>query len=98
MKDRYDSQVGITDARFKAGDVVKLLNQNKTKFKFKYQGPFYIAEERPNGTYFLQRPDGRRWTTSNGTDIPINPDHLAPFMAFDGDFYYDGLHSVTQSQ
>jgi hypothetical protein len=26
----------------------------------------------------------------NGTDTPVNPEDLAPYTEFDGEYYYDG--------
>ena len=90
MKTYYDKKVGATETRWENGDVVKMLNHSQTRFKHRFIGPFYIAHRGPNNTYFLQRPDGRRWTSQNGTDTPVNPDDLAPFTEFDAEYYYAG--------
>ena len=90
MKQNYDKKVGVSEVKFQVGDVVKMINHSRTRFKFKFVGTFYIADKGPNGTYFLMRPDGRRYTSQNGTDIPINPDFLADFNALDAEYYYDG--------
>jgi hypothetical protein len=90
MKKYYDQKLGVNDVTFKVGDVVKMLNQSRTRFQFKFTGPFYIVDKGPNNTFFLMRPDGRRWTSQNGTDTPINPDHLALFNELDPEYYYDG--------
>ena len=97
MKFYYDRKVGVSDHVWKDGDVVKLKNHSKSRFKFPWLGPFYVVHHGPNGTYFLQRPDGRRWTSQNGTDTPVNPDHLASYTEFDGEYYYDGNHSSTSN-
>jgi hypothetical protein len=67
-----------------------MINHTRTRFKFRFIGPFYIVDKGPNNTYFLQRPDGRRWTAPNGQDIPVNSDDLARFTEFDGEYYYSG--------
>jgi hypothetical protein len=90
MKQNYDRKVGVLEHAYQVGDVVKLINHSRTRFKFRYLGPFYIADHGPNGTYFLIRPDGRRWTSMNGVDTPVNPDHLSSYTEFDGEYYYDG--------
>ena len=90
MKTYYDRKVGVSESRWKPGDVVKMLNHGQTRFKHRFIGPFYITGCGPNDTYFLQRPDGRRWTSQNGTDTPVNPNYLAPFTEFDAEYYYDG--------
>jgi hypothetical protein len=93
MKNYYDKKVGATDSRYEPGDVVKMINHGQTRFKHRFIGPFYIADQGPNNTYFLMRPDGRRWTSQNGTDTPVNPDDLAPFTDFDAEYYYTGNSS-----
>ena len=90
MKMYYDKKVGATTSRWEPGDVVKMINHGHTRFKHRFIGPFYIADRGPNDTYFLQRPDGRRWTSQNGTDTPVNPEDLAPYSEFDGEYYYPG--------
>jgi hypothetical protein len=64
------------------------INYGHTRFKHRFIGPFYIADRGPNNTYFLQRPDGRRWTSQNGTDTPVNPNDLAAFTDFNSEYYY----------
>ena len=90
MKLYYDSKLGVTDHVWEVGDVVKLRNHSQTRFKFPWIGPFYVVHRGPNDTYYLQRPDGRRWTSQNGVDTPVNPEDLAAFHEFDGEYYYDG--------
>jgi hypothetical protein len=90
MKIYYDRKVGVSDHRWEEGDVVKVKNHSQTRFKFPWFGPFYVVHQGPNNTYFLMRPDGRRWTSQNGTDTPVNPEDLALFSEFDGEYYYDG--------
>ena len=87
MKSYYDKKMGVTMSKFNIGDVVKMVNHSKTRLKFRFTGPFYIVDQGPNNTY---RPDGRRWTSQNGTDIPVNPDYLAYFTELDPEYYYDG--------
>jgi hypothetical protein len=90
MKKYYDEKVGASIPSWQIGDVVKMINHTRTRFKFRFIGPFYIVDKGPNNTYFLQRPDGRRWTAPNGQDIPVNSDDLARFTEFDGEYYYSG--------
>lgn len=90
MKEYYDEKVGTSEVNLKIGDVVKMVNHSKTRFKFKFIGPFYIVDKGPNNTFFLMRPDGRRWTSQNGTDTPVNPDDLVRYREFDGEYYYSG--------
>jgi hypothetical protein len=90
MKTYYDKKVGVTEVEFKIGDVVKMTNHSRTRFKFKFLGPFYIVDKGPNNTFFLMRPDGRRWTSQNGTDTPVNPEYLLYFNEWDQEYYYDG--------
>jgi hypothetical protein len=90
MKLYYDQKVGAVSSGFKVGDVVKMVNHTRTRFKFRFMGPFYIADIGPNDTYFLMKPDGRRWTSANGTDTPVNPDDLVPFRDHDAEYYYSG--------
>jgi hypothetical protein len=84
MKLYYDRKVGVSNHRWEEGDVVKLRNHSRSRFKFPWLGPFYVVHQGPNNTYYLQKPDGRRWTSQNGTDTPINPEDLALFSEFDG--------------
>jgi hypothetical protein len=90
MKSAYDVKMGVKERCFKVGDVVKLKNHTKTKFTFKFVGPFYIVEKGRNVTYSLQRPDGRRYTDMSGRDLPINAEHLYRFNDFDAEYYYSG--------
>ena len=90
MKLYYDTKVGAIASKFKLGDVVKMVNHTRTRFKFRFMGPFYIVDVGPNDTYFLMRPDGRRWTSANGTDTPVNPDDLVLFREHDAEYYYSG--------
>ena len=84
MKLYYDEKLGVKESSFEIGDVVKMRNHHKTKFKLKFLGPYYIVDKGPNGTFYLQRPDGRRWVDVTGTDTPVNPEHLSRFTDFDG--------------
>ena len=88
MKQRYDKQVGIIESSFQIGDVVKL-KRNDPSLHHAYRGPFFIVDQGPNQTYFLQRPDGRRWVDVTGNDTPVNPDHLEYYTAIDPEYYDD---------
>jgi hypothetical protein len=82
--------MGVKEPSFRVGDVVKMKNYHKTKFKFKYLGPYYIVDKGMNDTFYLQQPDGRRWVDATGRDTPVNSDHLSRFSEFDGEYYYSG--------
>jgi hypothetical protein len=88
MKRRYDAQIGIEEPSFEIGDVVKL-KRNGSSLHHTHRGPFYIVDQGPNQTYFLQRPDGRRWVDVTGHDTPVNPDHLEYYTALDPEYYDD---------
>jgi hypothetical protein len=95
MKSYYDERLGVKDPNFQVGDVVKMKNHSKSKFQFKYIGPFYIVEKGLNGTFYLQRPDGRRWVDATGTDTPANSEPVFRFTEFDGEYYYTGKEYQT---
>ena len=80
--------------------MVKLKNHAQNKFQFKFLGPFYIVDKGPNDTFYLQRPDGRRWVDLTGTDTPVNPEYLHRYSEFDGENYYDGrtTHEVSDGK
>ena len=72
---------------FEIGDMVKLKHREKTKFEFKWKGPYHIVQLGYPGTYWLMDPQGRRLPTT------VNQAELSPWLARtpdNVDYFYDG--------
>ena len=77
----------VSDHYFSVGDWVKLKHFARTKFEFRWKGPYIIIKLGFPGTYWLMSPDGR-WL-----DSTYNQVDLAPWTAQTPDnqsFFYDG--------
>jgi hypothetical protein len=86
MKNKTNDD-NVDDYHFDIGDMVKLKHHGKTKFEFKWKGPYYILRRGHPGTYFLISPRGDVWNSS------VNQFDLAPWLSRTEDnvtFFYDG--------
>jgi len=87
MRLRGDFQPWSNEPAFSTGDMVKLKHHGRTKFEFKWKGPFHVVDTAYPGTYYLMTPAGLR------LDSVVNQDDLAPWLAVtmdNEDFFYDG--------
>ena len=69
---------------FAPGDIVKMKNNSRLKFQFRWSGPYFIVNKGPNDVYYLERPDGTI------LENPVNGDYLDYFTPEDPEYYYDG--------
>jgi hypothetical protein len=86
MKARLNLDPDAPDHYFSEGDMVKLKHHDKTKFEFKWKGPYYIAKLAHPGTYWLMSPRG------DWLDSTVNQRDLAPWLAAtsdNADYFFD---------
>lgn len=77
----------VSDHYFSVGHWVKLKHFARTKFEFRWKGPYIVVKLGFPGTYWLMSPDGR-WL-----DSTYNQVDLAPWTAATIDnqsYFYDG--------
>ncbi len=73
---------------FEPGDMVKLKHFSKTKFEFKWRGPYHVVKLAHPGTYWIMDSTGK-WL-----DSTINQRDLAPWLSTtkdNEDYFYHGL-------
>lgn len=89
MKQRNEGNQDAPEHYFEIGDMVKMKHHTRTKFEFRWKGPYHIVELGPPGTYRLMDPRGRQ------LDSLINQRDLAPWLSptrDNEDYFYDGTN------
>jgi hypothetical protein len=77
MKERYDNENVSESQNYQVGDVVKMWNNTRTKYQFKWNGPFIVKSLGLNHSYYLMTPSGQDLSS------PIHHDHLSHFQLSD---------------
>ncbi len=91
MRERTSDAKDAPDHYFALNDWVKLKHHAKTKFEFKWKGPYYVVRLGNPGVYYLMEPSGRM------LDAPVNQRDLAPWntpLEDSEEFFYDGSQRV----
>ena len=84
---RQNNPEVLEDHYFSEGDMVKLKHYGKTKFEFKWKGPYHVVRLGHPGTYWIMSPLG------DVLQSTVNQRDLAPWLSSTSDnaeFFYDG--------
>ncbi len=89
MRKKHNLDPEAAEYFFKVGDWVKMKDHQSQKFEFEWKGPFVVVDVGFPGTYWLMRPDGKRF------DSTVSQMELAPWLSSvrDNESYFYRGHS-----
>lgn len=93
MEKKNQSPDDKKDHYFEIGDMVKLKHFTKTKFEFRWRGPYHVVKLGFPRTYYIMDANGR-WL-----DAPTNERDLAPWISRtidNEDYFYDGSQRIIE--